>query len=440
MRSLLSRLRRMRRYSFVVDFASVVNSQVIGLMLGIVTSVILARALGPDKRGVVSAVAVVPGLLQPLVELGFRQTATYYVGKQLLDDQSVIWTLGLLGLVMSIGGVVTATLVFALTGLLRTYGWVVIVCAAAQLPFRVAMLYGNGILLGKKRINEVARADIIVPAANLVLLVPIIMLRRFQVPAVLLATAVSCAIAALYTTSRVKQIGQIGIRYVRGLPSRFVRLGLVYALSLFVLGLNYRLDILLLEWLSTTREIGVYTVGVGFAQLLWMLPSAVAMVNFSHSAAASDVQSHSQKTGFIMRTLLWGGLVPLVILYILAPWIIPLFYGNEYASSAGIVRAILPGVWAGLIFRTLNSDLAGRGQPSVALWVFGLTLAVNVALNFIWIPRYGALGSGWASSVSYSLGAVIFATVYARVTGLPLPQLLVPGKADLQRLLAVFGS
>jgi Na+-driven multidrug efflux pump len=59
---------------------------------------------------------------------------------------------------------------------------------------------------------------------------------------------------------------------------------------------------------------------------------------------------------------------------------------------------------------------------------------INVVLNFWWIPKFGALGSAWASSVSYSIGAIIFAVVYARMSHLTLADLFIPTLADLRRL------
>ena len=60
----------------------------------------------------------------------------------------------------------------------------------------------------------------------------------------------------------------------------------------------------------------------------------------------------------------------------------------------------------------------------------GTSVACNIALNLVLIPRYGIDGAAWASTASYS---VLFATtlvIYRRVAGVPVRAVLVPIRAD----------
>ncbi len=97
----------------------------------------------------------------------------------------------------------------------------------------------------------------------------------------------------------------------------------------------------------------------------------------------------------IMRITLWGSLLPCMLLYFLAPWLVPAIYGDAYAKSSDVIQAIMLGVWMALIFKVLNSDLAGRGKPQAALWVYALALLINIALKSVdssfWLC-WGGLG------------------------------------------------
>ncbi|MBC7109287.1 MAG: polysaccharide biosynthesis C-terminal domain-containing protein, partial [Methanomassiliicoccales archaeon] len=57
-------------------------------------------------------------------------------------------------------------------------------------------------------------------------------------------------------------------------------------------------------------------------------------------------------------------------------------------------------------------------------------VATNIALNLLWIPRYGIVGAAWASTVSYTvsfLGALFF---YCRLSGNRWTKVILPQRGD----------
>jgi O-antigen/teichoic acid export membrane protein len=73
-----------------------------------------------------------------------------------------------------------------------------------------------------------------------------------------------------------------------------------------------------------------------------------------------------------------------------------------------------------VVFRILNSRLAGMGKPQLAIYSFIPALVTNLLLNIIWIPRYGAMGAVWATNASYGLGCIIFLFAYAWKVKMPV--------------------
>ena len=65
----------------------------------------------------------------------------------------------------------------------------------------------------------------------------------------------------------------------------------------------------------------------------------------------------------------------------------------------------------------LSNDIAGRGRPILNTYIGMLTLAINVVLNLVWIPKYAITGSAWASTVSYSAQRVSSLFLYCRLSG-----------------------
>lgn len=432
---LLSYLRDNR---FIVDMFFVVNADVLGVAVNIVASIVLARMLGPEKRGVVAAVLAVPMLIFPLIEMGTRQTAAYFVGKQIALDRDVFRTLGLLLVVLSTIGVTVTIVIGIANGLSARYGWVGLLIASGFIPFNLYFTITKGVLIGKRGLSTIAISTVLIPISYLVMLCVLVLFNQRQVEAALLATVVSTVLGALYISVKFRDYGTLRPAYVPGLPRQILILGLVYALTLFMLSMNYRLDVLILERLSTAEEVGIYTVAVRLAEMLWMVPHALSLVNFSYSASATNPRAQSLRTAKMMRLVLLGALVPGVLIFFLAPWIIPLVYGSEYERSGMVTQAIMPGVWSALVIKILNSDLAGRGRPGIGLWIFTIGVVINVLLCAWWIPDHGAVGASWASSISYTIIGIILAVVYARVVKMRFLELVLLRKSDFGFLTAMF--
>jgi O-antigen/teichoic acid export membrane protein len=109
---------------------------------------------------------------------------------------------------------------------------------------------------------------------------------------------------------------------------------------------------------------------------------------------------------------------------------VELLYSSRFSASAAVVRILVPGIVLFSAARVLGNDLAARGRPLVNSGIAGASVACNIALNLVLIPRYGINGAAWASTASYS---VLFATtlfIYRRVAGVPVRAVLVPTRAD----------
>jgi O-antigen/teichoic acid export membrane protein len=124
-------------------------------------------------------------------------------------------------------------------------------------------------------------------------------------------------------------------------------------------------------------------------------------------------------------SIIFGG-----IIYLLAPLLIPLIFGSGFARSTPMIRGILPGVMVMVVFRILNSRLAGMGKPQLAIYSFIPALVINLILNILWIPQYGGMGAVWATNISYAFGCVIFLFAYSWKVKMPIIEIFRFRKSD----------
>jgi O-antigen/teichoic acid export membrane protein len=239
---------------------------------------------------------------------------------------------------------------------------------------------------------------------------------------------------AIYYIVKVSRHYKIVIRPVSPIPKLLFLKGFGFATTLFIINLNYKIDILFLEHMVTPAEIGVYSVGVNFAELLWQIPAAVGMVLFAKSTTTRNKNESIERSTAILRMVMPIMVVASIIIAIITPELISNLYGVSFLESGSVLRILLPGIVFITISKVLHPDLAGRGQPLFALRVFVFTLVINIVLNFVFIPEYGINGAALASTISYILAGIGFGIVYARKEKIPLKKLLILNRSDIKRI------
>ena len=95
---------------------------------------------------------------------------------------------------------------------------------------------------------------------------------------------------------------------------------------------------------------------------------------------------------------------------VLAIWagpIIKLVYGEEYLSVVPVMRVLLLAAFINNAFRYTNANLlSAMGRVKVNLYVSLMGTLLQVGINFLVIPRYGAMGVAYTSVLVYTLMAI----------------------------------
>ncbi|WP_252314150.1 hypothetical protein [Sinobaca sp. H24] len=72
----------MNKNSTIFQIFTSVGTKFVVLFGSFIMSIVLARYLGPEGKGIVTAIFVIPNLLISIADLGVRQATAYYVGKK----------------------------------------------------------------------------------------------------------------------------------------------------------------------------------------------------------------------------------------------------------------------------------------------------------------------------------------------------------------------
>jgi O-antigen/teichoic acid export membrane protein len=194
--------------------------------------------------------------------------------------------------------------------------------------------------------------------------------------------------------------------------------------------LNYRLDILLLAYFWTNREVGVYSVAVFMSELVWYVPQAVITVLLPRvSAAAPGGDGLALTTRAIRHTVLWSAACA-AALAVAAPAVIISLYGWQFADAVPALWILLVGITALAPGKLAVIHLAGIGKPQYYSYLALAGIGLSIVLDLALIPRFGIIGAAAASSAVYGLSGALSLYWLRSRTGADLRQSLIVRRGD----------
>lgn len=420
--------------TFIKDVLSVGISKILIIVFGLTTSIIVARVLGPEKNGVIAALLVYPSLFMSIGSLGIRQSTTYFLGKNIFSEEQIKTAITQIWLFTT---VISIAVCFVLMRYFSKSGenmWL-IVLAVLPIPFALFNTYNSGIFLGKNEIGTFNKINWIPGLIILIITALLLLWFSFDISGYLIALIGGPVFISVILLFKNKFINAFSFNYNWVIIKKMLSLGLVYAVALLVINLNYRIDVILLDNLSTAFETGIYSKGVSVTEYLWQIPMLLSTVVFARSAISKDNKAFSLKVAQLLRlSLLTIGFAALV-LFLLSKFIIVLMYGESFIKSVNVLNTLLPGVLLLTIFKVINMDLSGKGKPWVSLKAMIPALVINIVLNFVLIPDYGSVGAALASTISYTFASILFIFFYSRETKIPVSVLVKYQASDFQPII-----
>lgn len=395
---------------FSRDVAATFTSRIVLVGLGVASSVLTARYLGPSGRGSLATLTALAGIGLQLGNLGLHASNTYQVSRH-PDLLSPVWanslrTASWLGLSLTILTLLAAVL---FPGVLGEIPFPLLLPASLCIPFQLLTLFGLNLLVGVGRVPLFNALELTFRAASLGGLVLILLALGGDVRWVLVLNLV-IAIGAAVVVTRI--LGGTIRRSGSGEPKTsfsLFRASLGYGAKAYVAALLayliVRSDMLIVNMLRGTADAGVYSIAVQITDLIYLLPMSIGLVLFPRltrhqegdPAFALKVARH---TAFFMLVLCAGAAA-------LAHPVIRLLYGESFLPAVRALWWLLPGIWAYGVANQIATQLASSGMPLQAVLVWVPPLALNVALDFAWIPRWGIQGAAAASSVSYGVVLIL---------------------------------
>ena len=393
-------VRRIAGSSFIRQAAGTYSTQLLMAALGVCSSVIAARALGPAGRGTYAVAAAIGAIGVQFLNLGLHSTNSYFLSKDHSLLPSLLANALFAGFLLGGAGAIVLGGTFYLWNQAPLNGFMLLL-AVLWIPVGTAYLLVVNLLMGLLRVRLYNTIELV----NKVLAVASVagaVLLGARRPEVLFSLVLLAMLAGFLLALRaLLRLSPGRVQPSFHLFRQNFRLGWKVYICCLLAFIVIKIDLLMVKSMLGATAAGYYSIPGTLADYVLLLPTGVAAILFPKLSGMTD---DSQKRSLLLKAVAGSSAVLLGILAILAlcaRFIIVLLFGRAFAPSATPVLFLLPGILFLGIETVLVQYLNSRGFPSsvVALWIGSTVL--NIGANLWAIPRYSINGAAAVSSVSY---------------------------------------
>lgn len=210
----------------------------------------------------------------------------------------------------------------------------------------------------------------------------------------------------------VRRLGGFG-RPEPALARQMLAFGLKAHLGRAMLFGNYRADQWILGVMSSSKELGLYSVAVAWSEVLFFLPTTLVAVQRPDLVRASPEEARERATQ-VLRGALALTLACTVGIVVLAPFLCTTIFGESFAGSVEMLRVLALGSFGIATLKLLGNALTAQRRPLLETAGVAVAFVTVFALDFALIPAHGGLGAAIASAVSYTLGGLAVAVIFGR--------------------------
>jgi O-antigen/teichoic acid export membrane protein len=410
-------VRRLLQRRFVQ--AGIVTYVFAGLTLitNLVTGVVMARALGPDGRGVAFALVTVSQLSGYLFAMGVAQSLSFFIARKPEEGPTLLttWTLMLLPLAAIAVGITQLLLptIFSTDGAeaISVGRWFLF-----TIIFVIGLELNYGLLLGVHDFNVYNVLRFANPALTAGAFVVLWAVDAMSVESALIASTIS--------TGLVLWVGMARAVHLIGFGPPNARLGrttLWYGVrgqgATVATHVNARLDIAMLPAFIAPAGVGLYSVATSVSLIVYQLSNTFAGLVLP--AAAGDPERGKLKVvGSLYATLVVATAFA-IVLALFAPFLLGLVYGEEFREAAEPLRLLLPGAVLFAGASILSAGVYAAGRPFTATLTQLVGVLVTVVGLLVFLRNGGITAAALVSTAAYGTVFVVTLFAYKRLSGMP---------------------
>ena len=412
------------------DAAATLAASVLNGLLILGTQSCLAWSLGTAGRGEYAVCVVLSVLLSAVFGLGVEMAVGYYVGAKRLtfsDAMAAGLAWAVLSSLVGIGaGWVLTSLPLAFVDKAPLTA---LRLSLLLLPTMLCALVFTRVLIG---LGEIVLFNVSsVARAMLVLLLTVVLVWYAEL-------GVYGALAGLLIGD-VFQMGIIAFQLRRRHQWHFVRPSadalrrlLSYGARFYAgkLGrqLHMRLGTVLLTFLATKGDVGLFAAALALMAGVWMIPDAANIVLLPRTTR--DESGTPELVAKCCRFSAASALLVVIPVLLFAKPLVVIVLSPEFLPVIPLMQILALGTIVRSYPRVLASYFNGIERPGLNSAIILSGLLVNAVLLLLLLPRYSLPGAALALSIAYGVETILAVVWFVRISGEPATRLVWFDRSD----------
>jgi O-antigen/teichoic acid export membrane protein len=398
-------------------------------VLSLFNVLIVSRALGPAGRGDVVYLTTISILSSQFATLSVSESLVNIAGRSPERRPALASNAAVLAVIL---GAVTAGLlaglILAFPGIGPHVGWQTKVLALAMIAPLILQTYFERMVLADYGFSAINASWLFPPVILVTVNATLYGLGLLSVPSAFSVWAVGQLVGlALLTWYIVRHLASFG-RLDPALGRQMVSFGLKAHGSRAMMWGTYRLDQWLVGAIAGSRELGLYSVAVAWAEGLFLLPQAFTLA-LRPDLVRVGRREAGRRAAAAFRITIVGSLPLVIAVVVAAPFLCVTVFGPSFQGSIADLRMLAAGAFGIAAMKMFGGALVAQREPLLETIATATAFIAMIGLDVLLIPRYGGFGAALASTAAYSAGGFTVALIAARTLGLPRSA-MVPSLSD----------
>ena len=397
----------------VGDVVVQLGGQVVNIALGVVTTVVIVRALGAGRYGEWATILATIELIAMVGNLGLETVAVRLAAQE--PEREGAWvgaatslrslvSIPMFAVFLGVLALLAGNHEMLVTGLILSGLYLTTAISTLRIVFRLHVR--NHITVAFTTASSVLWAGAVIAIAAL---------DGEMVAFALAFVAITLAIQLGVALLAVRTI-DVHWRGARALWPRLFGIGLSVGIASTLTFAYGRIDqILVYELAENATDVGVYAAMYKILDNAGFLPMAVMITLFPIMAGLfpGDPPRLRRMMQVAIDYLMIVSLGGLALTIVAAEPIIELLYGPDYVSGATVLTILIAAFIPICIGNVAGNMVVAMDLQRRYIWFAALGLLLNVPLNLVLIPEYGIEAAAWVTLlteilvVSLSLAMVL---------------------------------
>jgi len=402
--------------------------------LGIISSVLIARMLGVEGKGVYSYVVLLSSLFIPILTFGYGAGIIYQIGTKAFNVKETTLSNIIVSLLQAtfIAAIITSVWYFGYLGKTgERIGYVEILIVVSLIFLNTIFQFSARSILADSwfkldNLLQILR-KIIVPICVVLLILFSENNIRGGLVGLLVGVTTLILIQQYNIWKKYRPVFRLNIDFIK----KSYTYGFKGWLGNIAITANTRIDQLILGVVASAEALGNYSIAVMLSELVWIIPAALGQVIYNRVAGDKDREASLELVKKTHRIVLSFLLLCTFLVAVVGPYIIPLVYGDDFKGAILPFLVLLPGTLIMVSTKLLAKLFTASGHIDITNKVQIISSIVSIILYLTLIPRMGILGAAIGASIGYALGAIVFWYFYKKIINNNLSELFFTKRSDI---------